>query len=130
MKARSMKAKKIGSKIERTPRSKKIRVGDKVLVITGASKGQTGTVLRYVGERVIIQGLNLKKKHVKPSQQNPKGGVIQIEGPIHISNIAPCDENGMKLKLKVETDAQGARQFYSTKNGERVVHRSLKSKLA
>jgi large subunit ribosomal protein L24 len=79
---------------------------------------------------VIVQGLNLKKKHVKPSQQHPKGGLIEIEGPIHISNVAPCDENGTRLKLKVEKDAQGARQFYSMKNGERVVHRPLKSKLA
>lgn len=108
-------------------RTKKIRKGDKVLVIAGASKGQTGTVLHFVGERVVIQGLNMKKKHVKPSEGNPKGGILQIEAPIHISNVCVCDENGKPLKLKVERQKNGDAVLYSMKDQERVVYRKLKS---
>lgn len=108
-------------------RTKKIRKGDKVLVIAGASKGQTGTVLRFVGERIVIQGLNMKKKHVKPSERNPKGGIVEIEAPIHISNVCVCDENGAPLKLKVERQDNGDAVLYSMKGEERVVYRMLKS---
>jgi len=71
--------------------------------------------------------LNLKKKAVKPSQQNPKGGFIEIEGPIHISNVCVCDASGAPLKLKVARDAEGVGSLYTMKNNERVVYRSLKT---
>ncbi|MCE5294397.1 MAG: 50S ribosomal protein L24, partial [Chlamydiales bacterium] len=59
--------------------SKKIRAGDKVLVTAGNCKGQTGSVIRSMGEKVLVQGINLCKKHVKRSQQHPKGGVVEME---------------------------------------------------
>jgi large subunit ribosomal protein L24 len=110
-----------------TNRSKKIRKGDRVVVISGASKGQAGPVLRIASDRVVVQGLNMKKKHVKPSQRNPKGGVVEIEAPIHISNVAVCDEAGKALKLKVERNAEtGEGTLYWMKDNEKVVYRSLK----
>ena len=108
-------------------RSKKIRKGDKVVVTAGAHKGQSGTVLRYKDDRVVVQGLNFKKKHVKPSEQNPKGGILEIEAPIHISNVCVCDENGAKLKLKLDRDASGQGQLYYMKNDEKVIYRQIKS---
>ncbi|MDB6080890.1 MAG: rplX [Chlamydiia bacterium] len=108
-------------------RTKKIRKGDKVLVIAGNAKGQTGTVLNFLGQRVVVQGLNMKKKHVKPSERNPKGGILEIEGSIHISNVCVCDKDGAPLKLKIEREANGDAVLYSMKEKERVVYRNLKS---
>jgi large subunit ribosomal protein L24 len=108
-------------------RGKKIRKGDRVVVICGTSKGQSGTVLRMVENRVIVQGLNLKKKHVKPSQQNPKGGIVEIEAPINISNVAPCDETGKKIKLKVSKEENGDRVLYWMKGDEKVIYRAMRA---
>ncbi|NMB69969.1 50S ribosomal protein L24 [candidate division WWE3 bacterium] len=67
----------------------KIRKGDKVYVITGKDKGKTGSVLRVYGKtgRVLIQGINLVKKHVKPGKVSKEGGIINVEKSIAISNV-------------------------------------------
>ncbi len=106
--------------------SKKVRAGDKIIVIAGNAKGQTGTVLACVGDKVLVQGINLCKKHVKRSQQNPKGGVVEIERPIHVSNVRPCDDEGRPLKLKIQVNENGERELYSMKDGQRVLYRSMK----
>lgn len=67
-----------------------IRKGDTVYVRTGSHKGRTGKVL-FVNPKknaVLVEGINMKKRHQRPTQKNPKGGVITIEAPIHISNVA------------------------------------------
>ncbi len=112
---------------EKNSRSKKIRKGDKVVVTTGNCKGQTGTILRFVEDRVIVQGLNLKKKHVKPSEANPKGGFVEIEAPIHVSNVCVCDENGAPLKLKLARQNDGKGQLYYMKDNKTVIYRETKS---
>lgn len=68
-------------------KNKKIKKGDRVVAISGNFRGQFGTVLSKQGDKVIVQGLNIRKKHVKPSQQNQRGGIIELEKPIHISNL-------------------------------------------
>ena len=108
-------------------RSKKIRKGDIVVVIAGNCKGQSGTVLSYKDDRVVVQGLNMKKKHVKPSQQNQKGGIVEIEGSMHVSNVCVCDDNGTPLKLKLQRDANGEGQLYYMNGSEKVVYRQIKS---
>lgn len=70
----------------------RFKKGDNVLAIAGDNKGQKGAVLSVSGERVIVQGLNLRKKHVKPNQQMQKGGIIEMERPIHASNLMRCTE--------------------------------------
>jgi large subunit ribosomal protein L24 len=107
--------------------SKKIRAGDKVLVTAGNSKGQSGKVIRSMGEKVLIQGLNLCKKHVKRSQQNPKGGVVEMERPIHISNVAPCDEAGNRLKVQAKLSAKGPKELVYESGGQTKTWRSMKS---
>lgn len=72
---------------------KKIRKGDKVVAIAGNDRGQTGTVLSVLGEKVVVQGINVRKKHVKRSQANQAGGIIEMEKPIHISNVKLCGQN-------------------------------------
>ena len=66
----------------------KIKKGDNVRIITGKDKGKDGKVLKVVdGKRVIVEGLNQVTKHSKPSQDNPKGGIIHKEAPVDISNV-------------------------------------------
>ena len=66
-----------------------IRKNDTVMVITGESKGKIGKVLKVFPdkERVIVEGVNFIKRHTRPNQQNPQGGIIEKEAPIHISNV-------------------------------------------
>ena len=67
----------------------KIKNGDKVIVIAGKEKGKEGVVIETIPnkDQVIIEGVNVRKKHVKPSQTNQEGGIIEEEGPIHASNV-------------------------------------------
>lgn len=104
-------------------RSKKIRQGDKVLVVAGNARGQTGTVSACLGERVVIAGVNMGKRHVKRSKEHQSGGIVDVERPIHISNVAPCDEEGKGVKLKVRMNESGEREFFYMKDGQPVLWR-------
>lgn len=109
-------------------RSKKIRQGDKVLVVAGNARGQTGVVAACIGERVVVTGVNMGKRHVKRSKQHQNGGLVDFERPIHISNVAACDEQGNAVKLKVRVNEKGEREFFYLKDGMPVLWRSLKRK--
>ena len=67
----------------------KIKVGDNVRVITGSNKGKEGKVLKVLRNenRVLVDGVNIIKKHVKPTRTNESGGILEVEAPIHISNV-------------------------------------------
>ena len=69
--------------------SMKVKKGDKVQVIAGKDKGKQGTILRSVPtrNRVVVEGCGIVKKAVRPTQQNPQGGIISMEAPIHVSNV-------------------------------------------
>ena len=71
----------------------KIKKNDSVVVITGNSKGKTGKVLKVfpVENRVIVEGINLRKRHNKPSQKSPQGGITEKEAPINVSNVMILD---------------------------------------
>lgn len=71
----------------------KIKKNDSVIVISGNSKGKTGKVLKVfpVLNKVIIEGVNLRKRHTKPNQKNPQGGIIEKEAPINVSNVMLLD---------------------------------------
>jgi large subunit ribosomal protein L24 len=114
-------------KLERpSNKSKKIRKGDKVVAIAGNNRGKIGTVLSCSGEKVLVQGLNVRKKHVKPSQQNQQGGIIEIEKPIHVSNLKVCTADETPVKLKVRETKTGERELVFTNKDKVVLHRSLK----
>lgn len=106
--------------------SKKVRAGDTVIITTGACKGQSGKVIRCVDDRVFVQGINMCKKHVKKSQQNPQGGIIEMEKPLHVSNVCPCDASGTPLKLQVRILESGEKELCYKKDGELVTWRSMK----
>lgn len=71
----------------------KIRKNDNVMVISGNDRGKTGKILKVFPKktRVIVEGINLRKRHTKPSQKSPQGGIIEKEAPIHASNVMLLD---------------------------------------
>ncbi|WP_342433871.1 50S ribosomal protein L24 [Neobacillus sp. FSL H8-0543] len=70
-----------------------VKKGDKVKVLSGKDKGKTGVILAAYPKdnRVLVEGVNIVKKHAKPSQVNPQGGIMTYEAPIHVSNVLPID---------------------------------------
>ena len=105
----------------------RIRKGDKVIAIAGNDKGQTGAVLRVVGEKAVVQGINVRKKHVKKSQASPQGGIISIEKPVHISNLSLCTDDNKPVKLRVRFDDKGNRELYYKIDGQDVLYRSVRT---
>lgn len=115
------------SKVESKPNgTKKIRSGDKVIAIAGNNRGLTGTVQSLKGERAIVQGLNVRKKHVKKSQEAPQGRIVEMERPIHVSNLKVCVEGDTPARLKVRTNEQGQRELVYKKGDQEAVYRSIK----
>lgn len=101
----------------------KIRKGDEVIVLTGKDKGKRGTVLRRVDEeRVVVEGINRVKKHVKPNPiRGVVGGIVDKDMPLHISNVAlfnPATSTGDRVGFKLLEDGKKVRVFKS--NGELV----------
>jgi large subunit ribosomal protein L24 len=95
-----------------------IRKGDQVVVITGKDKGRRGTVLRVDGEQVVVENVNVVKKHQKPNPaRNVAGGIVQKEMPLHISNVMlfnPVSQKGDRVGVKVLEDGRRVRVFRST----------------
>ena len=88
-------------------RAAHVRKGDMVIVIAGANKGKKGKVLRVIGDRVVVEKVAMVKKHTKPTQKNPQGGIVDKEGTIHISNVLLFDEKtgrGTRTKNQVDGD--------------------------
>ncbi len=105
--------------------SKWIKKGDKVLVIAGNEKGRTGNVLRRKGDKVVVQGMNIRKKHAKRRAQVQTPSIIEIEMPIHVSNLSLCDDEGKAIKVKSQRTKKEKELFYM--NGDKkVVLRTLK----
>lgn len=82
----------------------KIKKGDTVQVIAGNSKGETGRVLQVNPEKmlVLVEGVNMRSKAVRPSQQHPNGGIIKMEAPVHYSNVMFVDKNGKPTRIRRE----------------------------
>jgi large subunit ribosomal protein L24 len=102
---------------------RKIRKGDNVVVITGKDKGKRGAVATVVdGDRVVVEGVNRAKKHVKPNpMRNQPGGIVEMDRPIHVSNVAiinPTTQGADRVGFKILDDGRKVRVFKS--NGEMV----------
>ena len=90
-----------------------VKKGDTVEVMAGVNKGATGRVMRVLPDknRVLVEGVNLAFKHVRPSQKNPQGGRIRVERPIHISNVQPVNPKSSKgSRVRFEKDAKGVKK--------------------
>ena len=90
--------------------SKRIRKDDNVLVIAGNNRGKTGKVMRVSGEKVFIQGVNVRKKHVRATRI-AKGGIVEREMPIHVSNVQICID-GKPVKLRTRYSAKGEKELF------------------
>ncbi|MBU3851502.1 MAG: 50S ribosomal protein L24 [Candidatus Paralactobacillus gallistercoris] len=85
----------------------KIKTGDKVRVMRGKDKGKEGTVTKVFPklDKVIVEGVNLVKKHQKPDNANPQGGIVDKEAPVHVSNVMlldPADNKPTRIGMKIE----------------------------
>jgi len=102
---------------------KKIKVGDEVIVLTGKDKGRTGKILKSLSsDRVLVEGVNMKKKHVRPNPQlSVQGGIVEREAGIHASNVAllnPQTNKADRVGIKTLEDGRKVRYFKS--DGEMV----------
>ncbi|MBO7428398.1 MAG: 50S ribosomal protein L24 [Paludibacteraceae bacterium] len=100
-----------------------IKKGDTVYVNSGESKGKQGRVLRVLvkDQKAIVEGLNIVKKSTKPSAKNPQGGIVEIEAPIHISNLNLIDpKSGKPTRIGRREGANGKLVRYAKKSGEEI----------
>lgn len=106
--------------------SRWIRKGDKVVVIAGNDKGKTGEVIARNEDRIIVQGVNIRKKHVKRQQKAPGAGIIEIEAPLHVSNVALSNEDGKPVKPKVRLSKNGVKELIYLEGDKEVVLRQVR----
>ena len=91
------------------PKSSNLKKNDTVMVIAGRDKGQTGTIERILTKtnKVLVSGVNIKKKHTKPNQVNQQGGIIEMNAPIHISNVMLVDpKTNERTRVRVKKDGK------------------------
>ncbi len=99
----------------------KIKKGDYVVVLTGKDKGQKGEVLKVFpkDERVVVKGVKMVKRHVRPTQADPEGGIKTFEAPIHVSNVAHLDpKDGVPTRVGFKTLKDGKKVRVAKKSGE------------
>ncbi len=97
-----------------------VRKGDQVIVTAGNDRGVTGAVLRVVApDRVVVQGVNVRAKHLKPSQTAPQGGILRREMPIHISNVSPV-VGGKPTRVRFETKKDGSKIRVAVRDGSEL----------
>jgi large subunit ribosomal protein L24 len=96
----------------------RLRKGDPVVIIAGNDKGKEGKLLALKGDKVIVQGVNVRKKHQKAQGENRKGAIVTFEAPIDVSNVA-YSAQGKAVKLRVRYNGENQKElFYKTENNE------------
>ena len=107
--------------------SKWIRKGDKVVVISGNEKGKTGEVITRKEERVVVQGINIRKKHAKRQQKAPGAEILEMEMPLHISNVALCNADGKPVRAKVRVNNKnGTKELYYLEGENEITLRPVR----
>ena len=104
-------------------RTSRIAKGDRVRVIRGNHRDAEGTVMRVLrkADQVVIQGVNMRKRHSRPTQANPEGGIITFEAPIHISNVMlidPASDEASRIRIRVEPD--GLKERIAVRSGNPI----------
>lgn len=105
--------------------SRWIKKEDKVIVIAGNERGRVGKVLSRDEDRVVVQGLNIRKKHVKRKSKVPTPEIMELEMPMHISNVSICNDEGKPLHLKVR-ESEGAKELFYLDGKKEVVYRQIR----
>lgn len=101
----------------------KLKKGDKVVVIAGKDLGKTGTIARVMPKenKVLVDGINVVKRHRKPTMQNRTGQIIEKPLPIHASNVAIADpKTGKPSRIKIVRGKDGARERVAVKSGQNI----------
>lgn len=98
-----------------------VRKDDTVVITAGKHRGETGVISQVLPKKdaVIIKGKNLRTKHIKPTQANPRGSIVQIEAPIHISNVSPVAD-GKPTRVRFETKSDGSKVRIAARNGSEL----------
>ena len=100
-----------------------IKKNDTVVVLAGEDKGKTGRVLKVLVEknRALVEGVNMVSKSTKPSAQNPQGGIVKQEAPIHISNLSLVDpKSGKATRVGIKVTEDGKKVRIAKKSGEEI----------
>ena len=100
-----------------------ITKGDRVRVIRGNHRDQEGTVMSVLPDKeaVLVEGVNMRKRHMRPSQANPEGGILSFEAPVHISNVMlvdPASGDASRVRMRVESD--GTKERIAVKTGNPI----------
>jgi len=108
---------------KKSARKQSILKGDRVRVIRGNFRDAEGSVLRVITDqdRVVVEGVNMRKRHERPSQANPEGGIMTFEAPIHISNVMlidPTSEEASRVRTRIEAD--GTKERIAVKTGNPI----------
>lgn len=101
----------------------RIHKGDNVIVISGRYKGQTGKVMRVIPEddRVVVQGINLVKRHMRPTPRNPSGGILEREQPIHACKVMPVDpKTGKGTRVRFRAGENEKKVRIAVRSGEEI----------
>jgi len=101
----------------------RIKKGDNVVITAGKNKGSKGEVLTVFpsADKVLVAGVNIITKHIKPSETNPQGGRVRKEAPIHVSNVMIADpQTGGPTRVRINTLADGKRVRVAVKSGEQI----------
>ena len=94
-----------------------LKVGDKVIVIAGKDKGKEGKIIAKKGDKVVVEGINVVKKHVKPNGQDQTGGIVDKEAGIHVSNVMMIDPKTKKrTRISHDTNKNGDKIRVSSKS--------------
>jgi large subunit ribosomal protein L24 len=101
----------------------RLRKGDLVVVISGKDKGKQGKVARILADddKVVVEGINLIKRHTKPTPRNPQGGIVEREQAIFSSKVMPVDpKTGKGTRIRFKTDDKGHKVRIAVKSGDEI----------
>jgi large subunit ribosomal protein L24 len=101
----------------------RLRKGDLVVVISGKNKGKQGKVARVFAETdlVVVEGVNLMKRHMRPTAKNPSGGILEREQPLHACKVMPVDpKSGKPTRVRFKTDEKGHKVRVAVRSGEEL----------
>ena len=100
----------------------RIQKGDTVVVISGKDKGKTGKVMRLFkdDDKVIVEGINLMKRHMRPNPRMQQGGILEREQPMHACKVMLVDSAGKATRVRVKTDDKGVKVRVAATNGEDI----------
>ena len=99
----------------------KLKTGDKVVVIAGSNKGKEGKITKVLDNKVVVEGVNLRKRHLKPKNNNGTGEIVETEAPIHVSNVGVVDPKSKKAsRVGFDVDKNGKKIRIAKKSHEKI----------